>query len=517
MKTFDYNLVKLLLAFTLPATFLFFQPVVSQNIVVESAGSLAGGSDKMVVAHYMVGMPMYRDAGEITVEGLKKDITDAHNQGVDAFQINIGGFSPASRNNVAMFFQAASECDFAFYLFLSADYNPRITNPMRYDEILDFMSLYASHPNHLTFNGRPLFTTWLGSQEGADYWRTIKQRLREEHDIDIFYVPWYGIYFNYLGDRNKVISHERMEELLDEYEGVIDGFWYWGIHRSPFPVGTETGIKSWDKKEGKPVYKLGRYLLPEETTPYYQQLISEAGIIPSTSIPGGGEILSNVLEKHGMPFMTPVSPAFWATCKEPCKYTDYAGAKGVESQWMSIINNQEARWVNLVTWNDMGEDHHWSPHPEPNRSPSGGMVHSHAGYAELNKYYIQWWKSGRQPSIEGDKLFYFYRNQFQDAKPLKESSCPHDCDFYIPDKVYVTTMLTGPARLTIHSGSQTTVYDAPAGIHYWEADMGEGAQRFTLVRDGKTVIDTTGKKKVDKIPEYKSWSLFSGFANGMPL
>ena len=172
----------------------------------------------------------------------------------------------------------------------------------------------------------------------------------------------------------------------------------------------------------------------------------------------------------------------------------------------------DAFQVNLVTWNDMGEDSHWSPHPEPNRR--WGIVHSHAGYAELNKYYIQWWKSGRQPSIEQDKLFYFYRNQFHDARPLEES-CPHDCGYHIPDLVYVTTKLTAPARLTIHSGSKTTVYDAPAGIHYWEADMGVGTQRFTLVRDGKTVIDKTGEKTVDETPRYKSWSLFSGYAIGI--
>jgi len=130
--------VKLRLVFTLTAAFIFSQPVVSQNIVVEPAdneiivlrlneytGTLqwqvspdgedwsdvsksmadtleisAGNSPyyrgkvtvpdcpeyytakvqiladslesrRMIVAYYMVGMPMYRDAGEITVAGLK--------------------------------------------------------------------------------------------------------------------------------------------------------------------------------------------------------------------------------------------------------------------------------------------------------------------------------------------------------------------------------------------------------------------------------------------------------------
>jgi len=140
------------------------------------------------------------------------------------------------------------------------------------------MSLYASHPNQLKVNGRPLFTSWLGSQEGADYWKTIKQRLHEEHGIDIFYVTYYGIYFR----ENGGISESVIENLLDEYEGVIDGFWNWGGRSNPFSRDVST-----------------------------------------STIPGGGEIISNALEKRNMPFMTPVLPAFWMTYKQPEIYSEY--------------------------------------------------------------------------------------------------------------------------------------------------------------------------------------------------
>ena len=445
-------------------------------VIILTAAGCRGetGKQRMVVAHYMVGMSMYRDAGEVSVAGLKKDITDAHDQGVDAFQINIGGFSTASRNNVAMFFQAASECDFPFYLFLSADYNPRIADPMRYDEIFDFMSLYANHPNHLKVNGCPLFTTWLGSQEGAEYWKIIKQRLRDEHDIDIFYVPYYGIYFR----ENGGIGESVMENLLNEYEGVIDGFWNWGGRSIPLAAPGN-----------------------------------------NNTIPAHGEIISKALEKRNMPFMSPVLPAFWMTYKQPEIYSEYEGGRGMESQWMSVINSQKAtKWVNLVTWNDTGEDSHWSPHPRP-QFRNMDMIWPHAGHAELNKYYIKWWKTGQQPEIEEDKLFYFYRNQFHDAQALNPEDY-NNGNFVVAkqltDKIYVTTMLIAPATLTIHSGSRTTVYDVPAGIHHWDADMGVGIQRFTLVRDGNTIIDKTGEKTVEKTPQYKTWSIFSGFATGMP-
>ena len=428
-------------------------------------------SMKMVVSHYMVGMSLYGK----TAADLKKDITDAHDQGVEAFQLNIIGWNRGNNKMMtANLYQAASECDFPFYLFPSADFNPNapVETQWSYDDIYNYLQLYANHPNHLHVDGRPLFTSWLGEKKGVEFWRSVKKSLMDDHGINIFYVPWHASFLAYGSDIG--LTPERIDKYLKEWNGVIDGFFWWGASRHPFPAGTYPDITQ------------------------------------TNSIPTAGEYLSDALKTRGLPFMTPIVPAFWATCKDPCKYTEHFGAKGMESQWMSIINNQTARWVNLITWNDMGEDSHWSPHPDPGPSPKR-RVYSHAGYAELNKYYIQWWKIGQQPPIEKDKIFYFYRTQFYDAVPLIET-CIFNCIKPLPNKIYVTTMLVSPAKLTIYSGSKTTIHEAPAGIFYWEADMEEGSQRFTIVRDGKVVIDATGKEKVEKTPDYKSWSLFSGFS-----
>ena len=421
-------------------------------------------NQRMVFAHYMVGMPMYGDASSVTVADLKKDIIDANDQGINAFQINIHDWKERkSRQVTARLYQAASECDFPFYLFPSVDYNENDGTRWLYEDIYEYMRLYAKHPNHLQVDDRPFFTSWLGQLKGVDFWRSIKDRLRKELGLDIYYVPFHAITFKQ--------TPEEIEEYLDKWDDVIDGYFSWGASRPPF----FTGPSKW------------------------------------ASITEANENMSAALKSRDLSYMTPVIPAFWATCKLPCKYTEHKGATGMKTQWMSIINNQTAQWVNLVTWNDMGEDSHWSPHPNPNRLTHEGPVWTHAGYAELNKYYIQWWKSGQQPPINRDKLFYFYRNQFQDATPLKES-CPHECIRHIPDKVYVTTMLTSPAKLTIKSGSKITVHNVPTGIHYWEGELGIGKQHFIIARDGKVVIDVTSKETIDKKPEYKSWSLYSGFA-----
>ena len=107
---------------------------------------------------------------------------------------------------------------------------------------------------------------------------------------------------------------------------------------------------------------------------------------------------------------------------------------------MSIINNQDAEFVNLATWNNIGKDHHWSPIAEPATGwKQGDYVWSHAGYAELNKYFITWWKTGTKPAIGNDTVFYFHRNQFKNAP---DTGCTKGTSDTAEDKVYTTTMLT---------------------------------------------------------------------------
>ena len=440
-------------------------------LFISVKAALSQDVQKMVVAHYMTGMPIYSNS----VADLKKEMVEAHNLGVDAFQLNMNSWNYVDyKLTVANMYQAASECAFPFYLFPSAGFgissNAAIL-PWSYNDIKDYLQLYANHPNQLKVNGCPLFTSWLGENMGVEFWKSTKKSLLDSCGINMFYVPWHAAFLAY--GSTTPLTAAIIDKYLLDWNGVIDGFFWWGASRSPFSVGSS----------------------PEITA--------------AKSIPTAAEYLSDALKAKSMLFMTPVVPSFWATCKDPCKYTEHFGAKSLESQWMSIVNKQTARWVNMVTWNDKGEDTHWSPILIPSTTPKVA-VYSHAGYGELNKYYMQWWKTGQKPFIEKDKIFYFYKNQFQNAVPFTET-CTFNCNDTLPDKIYVTTMLGTPGQLTINSGDKTTYYDAPAGVLYWEADMGEGMQRFKLTRNGKVLIDATGGMLVTKIPEYKSRSSYSGF------
>ncbi len=93
-------------------------------------------------------------------------------------------------------------------------------------------------------------------------------------------------------------------------------------------------------------------------------------------------------------------------------------------QWKAIIENRPD-WVEIVTWNDFNESY-ICPVDPPGTARAPSYVQSrpsHAGYLELNRYYIEWYKTGGQPAPR-DALFYFYRPHPRDAvagedKPVK--------------------------------------------------------------------------------------------------
>jgi glucan endo-1,3-alpha-glucosidase len=77
------------------------------------------------------------------------------------------------------------------------------------------------------------------------------------------------------------------------------------------------------------------------------------------------------------------------------------------------------RWVEIITWNDFVEGSYASPIDDPNKYANAnflpitytGYYHSHYAFTDLLKYYIQWYKTGSQPAITQDSVYWFYRTQ----------------------------------------------------------------------------------------------------------
>src|SRR5262249_41646162 len=146
------------------------------------------------------------------------------------------------------------------------------------------------------------------------------------------------------------------------------------------------------------------------------------------------------VQQAGKISMASFAPHYWGHKQLSVgrRYYESQGGEGTELQWSQLIANQPD-WVELVTWNDFHESTYLSPVDDSGkyftelRSP---RRNSHAGYLELCKYYITWFKSGQQPPIDRDVLFYFYRIHPKDLKISNE--IPVSFFGEVEDQLYLT-------------------------------------------------------------------------------
>ena len=65
------------------------------------------------------------------------------------------------------------------------------------------------------------------------------------------------------------------------------------------------------------------------------------------------------------------------------------------------------------------------------------------------------------------------------------------------DAVFVVTLLTAPGDVTVVSGGNTQTFtNVPAGVQAFQVPMGVGQQKFSLSRNGNTVLSGTSLKDI---------------------
>ena len=115
-------------------------------------------------------------------------------------------------------------------------------------------------------------------------------------------------------------------------------------------------------------------------------------------------------------------------------------------------------------------------------------------------------------------MFYFYRLHpaglavtVNAADERKGNGRPARADTLL-DHVFVTTFLTAPARLTLHSGATQRSFDLSAGVQHVSMPFASGAQRFVLQRAGKTLLDKTGEHEITATDGSSRFNYFAGSA-----
>lgn len=448
--------------------------------------------NRKVFAWYMPCTSVFPSWDDASVEqreaNFMAEIQMAQSMGIDGFGLDIMQDNENYHRSIEAMFRAAKRLNTGFKLFFEFDYG-QPTLEQRAADILMLMKKYADHEVYEKVDGKPLVAAygpdgWVidGNNKpsyagSVKWWRdNITEPLRKD-GMEIYFVPatfrqvWSG----------GVNSQSASAEITD-WGDLIQGLSLWQIQLSPNGVGLQNL-----ERLGRALHESGKTWMSTIAMHYWC---------------GAGKSIPSWYWRPGDPE---------SDNKPNGTYYEHSGGKGLDAQWRSVIDVQKPEWVMMLTWNDYNESY-IIPVDDLHKYRNGtgdapyGWYKSMAGLDELNRYYIQWYKTGVQPTITDDTLFFSYRTSSQKLVPSADRRPPVKIgNGPIKDEIYITTALTAPAQVEVFSGQERTRIDVPAGIHHVEVPFQAGRQYFALWRDGKQIASGEGTPVNSNIQFHDYW------------
>ncbi len=464
----------------------------------------AAQAQKTVFAHYLVTNQDYQGDTDPTQEAkiaaYEREIMQAKAAGIDGFALNFGGWLNQTYyiRYTAQIFEAAARLNNGFKLVFSAD----LSAGLQAADVEDAMRRFVNNPryNRVYYkrNGVPVLTTFAGDSLGVTAWQGIRADLKNGTNpsttleptalaqvagapsnagFDIFFVPaffWGG---------QELPALPTIEAGFNQWASTIDGYFYWGIAGVP---GSRSAVDQ----------------LP----------VSQND--------------ATVARANNKLYMAPVALQFWGANAN--RYYEYSGFEGLRRMWLNAINVTHPDWVEIITWNDFVEGTYVSPIDDPNKYqyanylntfgiPLGtlGYFHSHYAATDLLPFYIEWYKTGKQPKITQDAVYYAYRTQPTGF----DAGTPPVANKFGPvlDQIYITSNLTAPATLRVTTGGLVSYISLPAGSHDTQTAFVPGAAPdFELDRKGKVVATGSGSDAIQATPQYNDYYYSTGDFFGPP-
>jgi len=408
-------------------------PASTASVVSPTTGNPpAAGGEHQVWAHHMVGNTYsYSRADWVT------DIKAAQAAGIDGFALNVGT-EQWQRDQSAVAYAAAEGT--GFKMFLSLDMTSLgCWSQADASNLVSYTSQFAKSSAQAIHNGKVLVSTFSGSDcnfgvGGSQGWQTQYVDVLKNQGVNIFFVP------SIFSDVSTFSSNTWM-----------DGELNWN---SAWPVGDNAISTSVDE----------RYM----------------------SALGGKE------------YMAAVSPYFFTHFGQDTwnKNWIYKGDDWLYcTRWEQIISMRDrVKQTEILTWNDYGESSYIGP--IHGSLPRGSEVWTngfdHQGLNVLTRYYAAAFKTGQYPTITKDSLTMWSRPHAKDANAPDYIGRPSGWD-WTDDNMYAVVLTTGPAQVTLTSGSNTQTFSVQGGLTKLKIPNAPGGMSGTVVRNGQTVATVSGR------------------------
>ena len=140
----------------------------------------------------------------------------------------------------------------------------------------------------------------------------------------------------------------------------------------------------------------------------------------------------------------------------------------------------------------------------------------HDGWLDMAKPFISAYKAGASSPnsyITSDQLIYWYRPALKsldcDATDTTMVAANNASGNYfmgrpdgsdsMQDAVFIVALLTSAGKVTVTSGSNTQAFNAAAGASAFQVPMAVGSQKFTLTRNGTTILSGTSLRDISSV------------------
>jgi glucan endo-1,3-alpha-glucosidase len=139
--------------------------------------------------------------------------------------------------------------------------------------------------------------------------------------------------------------------------------------------------------------------------------------------------------------------------------------------------------IEVLTWNDFCESHYLRDLPSMTNTSatdyvtySNGMQNyvenmNHAPWRVMAKYYLNWWKNGKAPTITMDQVVYWYRVHPKAAACYGGSSSKIKNQNYPVDAVFAWALVKSKATISISVGAN----------QYWEFEADGSGPALSMV------------------------------------
>ena len=390
---------------------------------------------------YLRDRPMPRNpisGSEWSDVDLLTEIRQAQSVGIDGFALDVivpRTPVPKTWSEVPTRMLAAAELNGDFTILITSD----MSGPFRYvtaSKLAAEFAPYLKSPAAFTLDdGRPVLGAFYAEVKSTGFWRQFLGTLKDVHGVDVAFVP----------------TFLNAAPYLDAFAPFSHGFSNWG-GRNPKAVPT----------------------------------------VPA----GPGFPVDLVRRSHalGKVWMQPI--AFQDSRPKSGRFEEPFNGQTSRQTWQVAIQ-ENAEWVQLITWNDYSENTHFAP-----------SIKNGWRLLDMNAYAIALYKYGSPPPIVRDTLFISHRLQPAAARPtypqwrlmrLVPGTTP------ARDAVEFVSFTTAPATLHAVVGTTTHTCEMPAGLGVCAVPLQLGTISAGLKRGeqwvsrSQSTFSVTGRPRVQDL------------------